>query len=279
MYSALIRYFGLGLSVPESELISEGVHPDLLRRLMGLHPAISRSGNFFIPHHHWPARPECPEEYIYFGRESLQLIQCIQPHLENFVGKKVLDVGCGSGALAFEVASLASQVLGIDNARQAILWAQAAARAQDVLNVAFAEAKVGSPLAEIVMEGYGHSFDIGIFNPPMTIPRIGSKNPYRDGGNLGVEIPFAFLDFVFRHLRPQGQVFCLITNPIIHGRSVFFDRFENQKWRIQEMSCLNHHFNQSLYREDRYRQLGIDRIELWFLFLNNHRGERISGYR
>jgi SAM-dependent methyltransferase len=275
MFSALVRYFGLGLPVQESELISEGMDMNLLQRLRVLNPAVSLSGSFFIPHHHWPAMPERREGYIYFGRESLHLMGCIQPHLENFIGKNVLDVGCGSGALALEVASLANQVLGIDSAWEAVFWAQATAQAQGVKNVIFEQMEVGNSKQEArvrVLEN--NLFDIGIFNPPMTIPRIGSRNPYRDGGNLGMEIPLTFLDFTFKHLCPEGKVFCLVTNPIVHGRSLFFDRFDERKWRIQEMICLDHHFNQSLYREDGYRQLGIDRIELWFLFLNKIRGWR-----
>lgn len=266
LFSPLVRYFGLGVSVEESELISEGVCPELLQRIAPLNPAVSSSGSWFVPHHHWPAKPASRNEYIYFGRETLQLARCIQPYLEKFFGKKVLDIGCGSGGLSLDVASLAEEVFGMDCAPSAVRWARAAALAQGVSNVTFAEGDVKSTSeAEILFQG--RLFDVAVFNPPMTIPRLGSKNPYRDGGRLGIELPCAFLDFAFRNLRPGGEVFCLVTNPIIHGRSAFFDQFDSVKWGISEMICLNDHFNQSLYREDQYHQLGIDRIELWFLSL------------
>jgi SAM-dependent methyltransferase len=57
-------------------------------------------------------------------------------------GMRVLDVGCGSGDVAFLVADLVGstgEVIGVDRAAAAIEWASARARSQKISNVAFLE--------------------------------------------------------------------------------------------------------------------------------------------
>ena len=57
-------------------------------------------------------------------------------------GMRVLDVGCGSGDVAFLVADLVGlkgEVIGIDRAASAVEWASARARLQGISNVTFLE--------------------------------------------------------------------------------------------------------------------------------------------
>lgn len=264
-FSALVRYFGLGLDVSGEELESEGLSRSLFERLKPLRPAVSRRGDLFIPHTHWPPSPDGKTSYIYLGEESFELVRMIEPHFETFVGKNVLDLGSGAGGLSFEVASLVRRVVGLEASARAAVWSQAAARAQGMSHLSFHSAPIGTPAADEVVQGV--SWDIAVSNPPMVVPTENDFRPHRDGGALGIEVPFCFLDFAARRLKNNGEVFMLCTNPVVRGRSAFFDRLDNRVWEVLEKRCLNDRFNQSLYRKERYSERGIQTVELYFLRL------------
>lgn len=264
-FNSLIRYFGLGLDVSQGELLREGMDEDLYQHVRLLKPAISCSGSFLIAHHHWGYSNQDKNNFVYFGQETLQLRRFIRERLDLFLGKKVLDLGSGSGALSFEVANLSEQVLGLDISETAIEWSRATAKAHHMENVHFVKASVGGRDAEFATHGV--SWDLAVFNPPMIIQSKNSSSPYRDGGKLGIEIPLTFLNFSRRHLSTNGQVLCLLTNPIVRGRSLLFDELSLEDWKILEKQCLHRQFNHSLYRKDEYSSFGIERVELWFLHL------------
>ena len=133
------------------------------------------------------------------------------------------------------------------------------------MNVTFEQAPIGESRAEELASA--DEWDVAVFNPPMAVPNPGGPRPHRDGGNLGVELPLRFLSFAKRHLRAKGEVFCLVTSPIVDGRSIFFDQMDSAQWDSLEKRRLNPSFNQSLYRKQRYSELSIERVELWYLHL------------
>lgn len=265
-FDALTQFFGLGMDVEDSALRSSGLPEELLPFLAAMRPAVSRVGALMVPHHHW--FDACPgEDYVYLGRESLELSQLIQNEQSRLKDRNVLDLGSGSGALAFEIASVARRVLGLELSASAVEWANAAAKAQGIGNASFAQACVGEASSDHLVVSASSAWDVAVFNPPMAIPKGGAR-PFRDGGHLGMEVPLGFLAFAGRHLKLGGEVMCLITNPVMDGRSAFFDRLDRKLWRIEDRKLLNDRFNQSLYRKDGYADLRIDRVELWFLRLS-----------
>lgn len=264
-FDPLVRFFGLGLEVEPEVLERCGIDSELLERIRSLHPCISRSGGHLVAHHHWPPRNGFEPQYVHFGSESQLLIEQIQSHLESFVGKRILDLGCGAGALALEVAALAERVCGLDISETAVQWARANAMAQGHRHLEFHAARIGDPEADRLVEG--RNWQAAIFNPPMVVPNPSQPFPHRDGGHLGIELPRVFLDFAYRHLVPGGEVICLATNPIVGGRSLYFERFPKHQWEIREQNCLHRQFNQSRARKEKYAEQGISRIELWALHL------------
>ena len=50
-------------------------------------------------------------------------------------------------------------------------------------------------------------------------------------------------------------------------REAKFERIDPRSWEIASRERLNSRFNQSLYRQDGYAALGIERVELWLLEL------------
>jgi SAM-dependent methyltransferase len=265
-FPVLQRYFGLGLAVTSEELMAEGFSEELAREVIELYPAVSRNGEIFIAHAHWPAQPG--KDYVYLGEESFELLKQIEEcpdGLDGFQNASVLDLGCGSGALLLQVASCVAQGLGMDLSQKAVRWAQASALAQDFGHLQFRAASIGSPEAETVVQG--KEWNAAIMNPPFAIPTETESRPHRDGGALGIELPLLFLQYAARHLVSDGEVFSLITNPIVQGRPAFFDRLDRKVWKVVDKKCLHDQFNHSLYRKERYAERGIQRVELWFLRL------------
>ncbi|MCM2323591.1 MAG: methyltransferase [Oligoflexia bacterium] len=264
-FDPLVRFFGLGLEVSGEELLAAGLPEELLPEALRLRPAVSRLGERFLAYTHWP------EPRVYLGEESYSLIGRLEEALPRFEGKTVLDLGSGCGVLSFFLASHAREVLGLELAREAVEWASASARAQGLERLRFQEAVIGTPGADACAQG--RSWDFAVFNPPLAVPSPESHRPHRDGGKLGIEIPLAFLSYAGRHLRAGGEVFCNLTNPVLlNGRSALFERIEGPEgaalWKIEEKTRLNDHFNHTLHRQDRYHELGIQRIELWFVRLS-----------
>ncbi len=78
--------------------------------------------------------------------------------VEHFRGKDVLDIGCGSGRVAFDAARYARRVVGVDPSKDAIRAAQDRAERLGLRNLQF---RVG----DATELGAGRErFDIAIFS-------------------------------------------------------------------------------------------------------------------
>jgi SAM-dependent methyltransferase len=278
-YDPLVRFFGIGMPLLtevartelEAELSLSGFPDSLLEDLIRLRPSISRLDELFVPHMHWPA-PAGVNGFVYLGHESFELARGLLARPESFAGRNMLDLGSGSGIFSLAAASGTPRVaraLGLEISSPAVNWSEAAARAQDLPAAGFQCAKIGSREADDAVAGT--EWSLAVSNPPLAVTTPGDLRPHRDGGRLGIELPLLFLDFAGRHLIPGGEVVLTATNPIIAGRSVFFDRAFGgegaRRWEIVEKTRLNDKFNASLHRKEGYAEQGIERIELWLLRL------------
>jgi SAM-dependent methyltransferase len=272
-FSPLHQVFGLGLPAQSAELELEGFPSGLLLVLegsIGRLPAISRLSETFVAHDFWPPQPGRQKEYAHFGPESLHLGRFARERiLRNGPAWKVLDLGCSSGGLALQWLEYQPQstLLGIDLSEGAVELGSAAILAQGIPSnrlQLLARKIEGSRMIPEAEEA-----DLVLFNPPMVHPEPGVDWPHRDGGHLGIELPLTFLKFASRHLKPGGQVLCLVTNPIVHGRGLFWDELKKQSgsWRILEKRLLNPFFNQAAARKRHHADDHIQQIELWALHL------------
>lgn len=287
-FRALSKFFGLGLPLSWRNLLDDGLSEralDLLINEKFLVPAsttnsseeilfkstmaVSGSGEIFIVHDHWPPNQSLEGGYVHYGAESAWLSRACNRDLEGFIGKRILDLGCSSGALALEVVGVAETVLGLDISERAIYWGNILKAAHGIRSMKLECAAIGSKEADHIVSVSGE-WDTAIMNPPMVIPSHEASYPHRDGGKLGIEFPLLFLDFSYRHLRQGGEVLTLVTNPIIKGKPAFFDAFDKTRWEFIEKRCLHPHFNQSVARKQGYFDQGITNIELWFLHLKKH---------
>jgi SAM-dependent methyltransferase len=270
-YGPLVSFFGAGL--PESielreELSLYGMNEDEISALLALRPAITRVGELWIPHSHWGISGGISggagafSDYVHLGPESLELAQDLPRELSD---ARVLDLGSGSGVHSMLCArNGALATLGLEISPRAVEWATAAARAQG-LPSNFKALRIGSSEADAAVAGT--PWNLAISNPPLAVPSPGEARPHRDGGRLGIELPMLFLDFAARHLETGGDALFTITNPIVGGRSAFFDRLDLKRWQVVEKRRLTDRFNASLHRKEGYTELGIESIELWFLHL------------
>ncbi len=286
-FRPLVQLLGLGLPVLKDELLVDGLNEAVLKALVVdeflrdvsadaaamTNPSqtykaamsVSGAGDVHIVHDHWPPALERGGGYVHYAAESAWLARALNRDLEGFIGKRVLDLGCSSGALCFEVAGVADEVMGLDVSERSIEWARTNAAALGIKNIRFEVAAVGEKAAEALAAD--KPWDLVVMNPPMVVPAKEAAYVHRDGGKLGVELPLLFLDFAWRHLREGGEVLMLATNPIVNGSGVFFDRLDRQRWSFVEKRCVHSHFNQAVARKQGYAEQGIEHIELWFLHL------------
>lgn len=261
-YRPLDRLFGLGLSVTTDELLEDGLSSGLIASLGSPPPFAVSSDNAggYLIHDHWPPRPETAGEYVHLGPESFYLAWEIQKNQELFRGKKVLDLGCGSGVLSFFAAPTAPHVIGLDSSSRALAFARDTAAARGIKNIEFRHARVGDEAADAAA---GADFDLAVFNPPLAVPSGEDARPHRDGGKYGIEIPLLFLNFAGRHLKSGGEAWFICGNPIVSGRPLFLDGLNSRpEWSLLESRCLEPYFNQSVARKHGYGAQSITKIEL-----------------
>lgn len=267
-FRPLVRRFGLGLPVSDEELIDDGLEESLAQRLKEFEATegplvISWGASLrYVPHSLWPPRPGKEGEFVHFAGESLKLTDFMEERVGQWVScRTALDLGCSSGGLMFYLADTmdAERITGVDICHRAISWGRAAAEAQGLGNVVFHHGPAGT--------GLGFKPELIVFNPPMVLREKGQTWPHRDGGELGIELPLRFLQLSEEMLPVGGQVFCLVTNPVFEGKGAFFGKFKPRALKLIEKKCLNAHFNQNVARKRGYEELGVERIELWALWL------------
>jgi len=83
-------------------------------------------------------------------RVDLTLLEC-----KNVSGKKILDIGCGSGRIAIELANRGAEVVGIDFSKNMLDMAASMAKKQGLENCKFI-------LADFMSHVFGENFDISL---------------------------------------------------------------------------------------------------------------------
>ncbi len=100
-----------------------------------------------------PIPERAPRSRIYDGAIYARLLDPLNSNLQGFVadqvepGAKVLDVGCGTGALAFRLARRAAEVVGVELSPAMVAYATRRLRAADLHNVSFQLGDAGTVLA------------------------------------------------------------------------------------------------------------------------------------
>lgn len=157
---------------------------------------------------------------IYRPREDSYLLRDYIESLE-LKGKKVLDMGTGTGILAITAAEKGAEVIAADIDPGALEVARENAGEEGFEEIEFVESDL--------FENIDSKFDLIVFNPPY-LP----GNDYREleGGEAGVELTERFLEEAGDYLEEEGYVvFIGSSRSDIEGLKEKFDleQIESEK--------------------------------------------------
>ena len=142
---------------------------------------------------------------IYYPREDTRLMAGVLEDIE-MKGKRVLEMGCGSGVLSIIAARKNATVTAADVDIDAIKTASANAAANKA-SIRFVESDL--------FQHISGKFDIIFFNPPY-LPEEDEDVQKRDitywGGKTGREVVGRFIETVKPFLNPGGKILLLISS-------------------------------------------------------------------
>lgn len=143
---------------------------------------------------------------------------------EKLVGKKLLEVGCGSGVLAIIASKAGADVTAIDVDHGAV------AAALD--NAARCDASIVVKVSDLFSAVEDEKFDVIIFNPPY-LPEDMPKYADRrwSGGIDGRGVVDRFIDGTNRHLADGGTVLVLVSS--LTGIDKVIERFYKNRFRAE----------------------------------------------
>jgi len=142
------------------------------------------------------------EEYIYEPSEdSYFMLNCLEKLLEKKKLKKALEIGTGSGVIAFKIADKVEKVLATDINPYAIKIAEKKRKILGIKNIEFKESNL--------FEKVNEKFDLIFFNPPY-LP--GKEDVVWSGGEKGQEIIENFLNQVRKYLKKDGIAMILLSS-------------------------------------------------------------------
>lgn len=128
--------------------------------------------------------------------------------------ERVLDLGCGAGALALGLAPRARSVVATDVNPRALVFARVNAWLNGIDNI---EHRQGNWYAPVASE----RFDLIACAPPFVPRPAGSDGAtYLYGGRRGDEMPLEVLGGVARHLNDAGRAVMLVLWPIVDDEPI-----------------------------------------------------------
>lgn len=157
------------------------------------------------------AYPTTSEDAVFFGPDTYRF--CAFLAREMRPARRLVDVGCGSGAGGLRVAGLAERVVLADINGAA-------------LSLARVNAELGGHGHRVevcesdVLAGVEGSLDVVVANPPYLVDA--RKRAYRDGGaDHGTELAIRIVREALTRLSPGGRLLVYTGAPVIAGDDVF----------------------------------------------------------
>lgn len=136
-----------------------------------------------------------PSEDTLFLKRSLES--------RDLGGKKVLEVGTGTGELAIYAAELGAEVTAVDSDTEAVK--QVRQRASDQgLEMDIKESDL--------LENVEADFDLILFNPPYLPGDREGESDALVGGEKGTELTEEFIEQAVGHLNPEGEILFIASS-------------------------------------------------------------------
>lgn len=137
-------------------------------------------------------------EHLYDPKEDSFLLA---DSLENLKGKKLLDVGCGTGLISITAAKIGAEVTAIDINEKAVNCT--------IFNAKKNKVNIKVLQSDLFKNILG-KFDIITFNPPYVPGKIGDITI--DGGKQGREIIDRFIKQAKDYLTSNGYILLLVSS-------------------------------------------------------------------
>jgi release factor glutamine methyltransferase len=162
------------------------------------------------------AFPTTAPDSVFLGPDSYRMADAAVAHVRacDRPVRRVVDVGCGTGAGAISVAKRLpdAEVLAVDINPTALRFARVNAALAGTSNVRACQSDL--------LGGVEGDFDLIISNPPFMIDPAGRV--YRDGGGEhGYDLALAIVDAAATRLRPGGSLVLFSGIGIIDGADPF----------------------------------------------------------
>lgn len=140
---------------------------------------------------------------IYHPREDSYLLQ---RNIGKYCKGDVLEVGTGSGILAFEAIKKAKNVIAVDINPRAVEFVNKNIKQQHLKNIKVIESNL--------FDKVNQKFDLIIFNPPyLPDPKQEyARDVALDGGKKGYELIQRFLDEANYYLKKDGKILLLFSS-------------------------------------------------------------------
>lgn len=156
------------------------------------------------------AFPTDAPDAVFFGPDTYRFLAFLRPHVGP--ARRVVDIGCGTGAGGLAFAAAAERVTLADISARALRFAQ--------VNAALA----GFPGAEIiesdVLGSIQGEVDVVLANPPYLVDD--DARIYRHGGDaLGTALSARIVREAIARLSPGGRLLVYTGAPVVEGRDVF----------------------------------------------------------
>jgi SAM-dependent methyltransferase len=162
------------------------------------------------------AFPTTAADAVFLGPDTYRMADAAVSHVEacDRPVRRVVDIGCGTGAGAIAVAKRVpdAEVIAVDINDNALRFAR--------LNAALAGTGGVRTCHSDLLDGVDGRFDLIISNPPFMIDPAGRA--YRDGGGEhGHQLSLAIVDAAADRLRPGGSLVLFSGTGITGGNDPF----------------------------------------------------------
>lgn len=169
------------------------------------------------------AFPTLEQDAVFFGPDTYRFCTLLERWAP--AARRVIDVGCGSGAGGLVVASRASEVVLADINTRALAYAE--------VNAALAS-QPATCVHSDVLAGVGGAFDLIVANPPYM--RDSATRTYRDGGgDFGEALSVRIVREALSRLAAGGTLIMYTGAAVADG----VDQFRAAVWPLVERPGLS----------------------------------------